>query len=397
MVNGIASNANVPVTLEQVQELLAAQEAKFEEERQAFKKQIRQLQESLLKFKKQLFGSSSEKLQNLSSAQPPLFEDSLPELDENDGAQEEKEEYTEVSGYKKRKKRKKQELEGLPRERIEYLPEEKECEKCGKELVRIGEDIQEEIEYIPAQTIVREHASIKLGCNCCKQGVKAGKIPDEIRVLDRCKFGAGLLAKIIVNKYVDALPLYRQEEIFARGGFFTNRATLCRYVLRIALLLAPIAEALRAEILQGSAIHADETRLKRQTKEKKGLQQGYLWSVLGPPGVYFCYDDSRAAAKVKELLGEDFEGYVHCDHYVGYEPQHLPAGALRVACWAHARRKFVEAVTIQPKYRDAVLKRIAKIYKEEKKIKKLTSDKRLARRQEVLAPLFEDLEAYLRR
>jgi len=379
-----------PAQVQQVVDAsLAAQKAHFDQERQQFQQQIDILQRSLLQLKKQVFGRKSEKYHVVSSNQQALFEQiSEPLLEEVESV--------EIAAHKrKRKKRTFADISDLPRERVEYYPEQCDCEHCGDALQKFGEDIEEEIEFIPSRYLIREHVKVKMSCPSCKQGVVTGELPSGVRIIDRCKYGAGLLSKILVSKYADGLPLYRQVEIFAREGLQVTRATLSRHVLTLAELLSPVAEALRQDILSHESIHADETKLKRQTSEKEGLKEGYLWGVLGPPGVYFRYDDSRAASRVKLLLGERYKGYVHCDHYAGYQPQHLPEGALRVACWAHTRRKFIEATTIATKQRDAVLKRIATIYKEEKRIKKLPDGKRLQRRQEKLAPLFKELRDYL--
>lgn len=365
------------------------------EARLSAEQQLRSLQESFLKLQKQIFGRKSEKLSTISPDQQALFESSLDTLAPLTPLTS-TDDFTEVAPHKRKKKRKIADLSELPRERIEYEPEEQECSACGTTLEKFGEDIEEEIEFVPARYYVKEHVKIKKSCPCCKSGVFTGVVPDTVRILPKCKYGAGLLSKIVVSKYMDHLPLYRQVEIFEREGLQTTRATLSRLVIQIAFLLRPVANALREEILRCEAIHADETRLKRQTEEKKGLHTGQLWGVLGPPGVFYKYDDSRSVTVVKQLLGEAYEGYVHSDHYCGYEPEHLPAGALRVGCWAHARRKFVEAVTVATKERDQVLRQIATIYKVEKKLKRLSDAERKKARLEKMKPLFESLETYLK-
>jgi transposase len=169
----------------------------------------------------------------------------------------------------------------LPRERIEYEPEEAECSCCGEKLVKIGEEVTEELDYIPARFMVIEHVRIKKACSKCEGGsVLIGTIPPDTQAIEKGRAGAGLLSHVYVSKYCDHLPLFRQEQIYAREGVELRRSTLCDWVRQGADLLEPIAKEILRQVLAYPAIYADETLLKVQDKEKTGLHQGYMWNEL---------------------------------------------------------------------------------------------------------------------
>jgi hypothetical protein len=154
---------------------------------------------------------------------------------------------------------------------------------------------------------------------------------DDVQVIEKGRAGAGLLAHILVSKYCDHQPLYRQEQIYAREGIELPRSTLCDWVRQETELLEPIYKEILRQILLYLAIYADETILKVQDPDKKGLHQGYFWGALAPPGVYFHYSKSRASDTAMELFS-DYRGYVHTDCYAGYNPVFLPEGCKRVGC-----------------------------------------------------------------
>lgn len=351
---------------------------RLEEDLQAVLTHLREL-------KRHMYGRKSEKLASLPGGQELLFEEHEELL----------ESFPEVSvSSHKRQAKKKRSRKDLPRERIEYEPAQTSCECCGEELSRIGEEITEEYEFIPAKFVVIEHVRVKRACSKCKSSVQTGELPVDTQVLEKCKAGAGLLSHIVISKYCDHLPLHRQEGMYARFGMDISRKTLSEWVGKLAELLSPVAEAVRKEILASPALFADETTLKVQDKTMEGLKTGYLWGMRAPPGVYFHYAPSRAASVARELFS-DFEGFVHTDAYAGYNPVFLPESCTRVGCWAHVRRKFVEVQKVSGKESAFVLKAISQIYAVEKKIRNLTPQERFAVRQKKTVALLQNLKTNL--
>jgi len=137
-----------------------------------------------------------------------------------------------------------------------------------------------------------------------------------IQIVEKGRPAAGLSAHIAVSKYCDALPLHRQEQIYARQRVTLSRSTMCDWVRVSTDLLESVAHEIHRQILKSEAIFADETMMKAQTQKKQGLHSGYIWGVLGPPGVYFHYSPSRASSVAVELLS-GYEGFVHTDAYIG--------------------------------------------------------------------------------
>lgn len=308
-------------------------------------------------FKKDKYGRKTEKLANLDLNQLALLE--LEDIE----VSEEKEE---INGYSRKKHNKKRKTyDDLPRERKEYEPEERMCSCCGAELAKIGEEVTEQIETEPAKQKIVEHVRIKKACPRCKSnGVKAGELPAGVPVIPGSKAGASLLASITVNKFEDHLPLYRQEDIFYRNGLDISRQRMSDWLGQEALLLLCIYEQIRKEVLKASYVHVDETWIEVQDlNKKKKLHKGYLWGLLGPPGIYFRYSPSRASEIAEELLS-GYKGFLQADAYAGYNS--VAKECVRVGCWAHVRRKFVELQKIAGKESGKVLKLISELYKLEK-------------------------------
>jgi transposase len=191
----------------------------------------------------------------------------------------------------------------LPRERREVLPpeEERRCECCGEEKTRIGEEIAEELDYVPAHLRVIEHVRIKMACRSCEAGVVIGDGP--LRPIPRCKASAALLAHVVVSKFADHLPLYRQEAMLARAGISLARQTLCDWVAGVAELLDPLVEVIAKEIVLSGYVRADETPIRILRTGKKGKShQGYLWAYLGGGAVAVQATVTRARAGPSAFL-----------------------------------------------------------------------------------------------
>lgn len=364
----------------------------LQEENESLREQNQKLWLELKKLKNHVFGQRSETRRQFDERQGVLFdaEHSEPDVEED-------EEEVEVAAHKRRGRGRKPLPEDLPRERIEYEPEQQSCSCCGEQLQKIGEEVTEELDYIPARFVIREHVKIKRACSKCKNGVQTGKLPAGVPIIEKGRPGPGLVAQIIVGKYCDHHPLNRQEQIFLRHGVEVRRQRMDDWIADVSeQFLIPIAKAQKKLILCADYIRADETGLKVQTPEKNGkLHSGYLWGMISPErDVYFEYSPSRAG-KVAEQLFEGYTGFIQTDLYAGYNPVFLPEQVTRVGCWDHVRRKYIEAEAVSGKECSTVLKLIAKLYKIEKEIKKLSVEKRKDTRQEKSKGITEQLKKYL--
>lgn len=371
--------------------------------------EVEKLQLHISNANKKLYGKKTEKLSSeqlhLSFEVPVVAVEPLPEKE------------VVVEAYKRTIKRGRKPLPGdLPREQIIYEPEQTHCACCNQELVAIGEIKTEELEKIPAQLKVIEHIRIKKACVCCKEArVLVASLPATVFPLEKARPGPGLLADIVVSKYVDHLPLHRQEEMFARLGIELRRQRMCDWVAGITELLTPLYRALKIEITKLPYIHADETTLKVQDGKVPGkCHTGYLWGLHAPPQwseepdkppallqgalVWFHYDQSRAGSVPKDIL-QEFSGAVHTDAYAGYNQIYLPDRCVRVACLAHIRRAFLEVKDIAGKETTKALTLISQLYKFENDCK--TSRARFQVRQsksiKIVDEIFEFLKATAQR
>jgi len=293
----------------------------------------------------------------------------------------------------------------LPREVIRYeLPEAERVCACGHALHEAGEECSEQLEIIPAQIKVIEHVQVKYGCRACENGLQTALKPAQ--PIPRSFASASLLAYVIVAKFMDSLPLYRQEVIFNRLQIDLSRATLSNWVLKSAELLQPLYDSLQALLIRQQWIQADETTLNvihdgRETKSKS-----YMWlyqsgGLENPqPIVLYEYQATRAGAHAQTFL-QGFAGYLQTDGYSGY---HALASetCIQVGCMAHARRKFDEALKALPKasqnnkigLAQTALRQFAQLYALEKAIKGLAIEQRYSHRQEKAKPLLQELKRW---
>ena len=245
----------------------------------------------------------------------------------------------------------------LPRFPIEHpVPdEEKVCAQCGGEKARIGEDITEQLEYAPASLFVLEHHRPKLACPCCQDGVTIASKPAQ--PIEKGLPGPGLLAHVVVSKYCDHLPLYRQEGIFERHGLKLSRKTMCDWVMASANLLEPVVARMTERVLESKVIHTDDTPVTVRQPGMSGTHKGRFWVYLGDGGhPYTVYDYTASRRRdgpqtfLETFIGtEQNPRYLHADAYGGYDGIYTAgSGVLELACWAHARRKFHEARSSDP-------------------------------------------------
>lgn len=289
--------------------------------------------------------------------------------------------------------------EDLPRERVEHDldAEDRCCPTCTKEMSRIGEAITEEVDYVPASVIVREHVRPKYACRACQEGVVIAELPP--RPIDKGRAGAGLLAQILVSKYADHMPLHRQEAMFERQGYSVSRSTMCDWVGRSAELLFPIVQEMRAAVLSSAVVNADETPILMQINSQGGgKRRCYLWGYVGDQNdVVYDFRLSRSRDGPVDFL-TGYEGFLQVDDYGGYNEVCRWEGVTKVACWAHARRGFFEALVSATADASNVLAKIQRLYRVEKEGREAELDAdglralRLSKAAPILASIRQDLD-----
>ena len=253
----------------------------------------------------------------------------------------------------------------LPRQEIvhDLTPEQKLCPACGVERRAIGSESSEQLEYVPASLKVLVHTRPKYACAACRgQVAVAARWPEPI---DRGMPAAGLLAQVIVGKYVDHLPLHRQERIFARQGVSLSRQTTCGWMAECAGLLEPIWKGMKARVLRSRVIQTDDTPVPVQDPDLKGKNRtGRIWVYLGDrehPFVVYDFTPDRKGEGPDAFLRDYTSGYLQSDAFAGYDRLHA-RGLIEVGCWAHARRKFHEAIASDTPRGEAAIAWIGRLY-----------------------------------
>jgi transposase len=288
----------------------------------------------------------------------------------------------------------------LPREEIVHTPSCI-CPACGAELRRLGEDVSEILERVPAQFKVVRHVRTKMSCTRCQTIVQA---PAVSRPIERGLAGPGLLAHVLVSKYCDHLPLYRQAQIYAREGVDLDRSTLADWVGSISALLAPLVEALAAHVLSACTLHADDTPVPVLAPGTGKTKTGRLWTYVrderpwdgeGQAAVLFRYSPDRKGEHPCTHL-RTFTGVLQADGYAGFDQLYQPGRLTEAACWAHVRRKFfdIHAANASPIAAEA-LQRIGALYAIETEIRGRGPEERCALRQARAGPLLDELHAWL--
>ena len=198
-------------------------------------------------------------------------------------------------------------------------PEQRACPDCGGERTCIGQDVREQLEYIPASLVVLEHIRPKYACRACEANVViAERLPEPI---DKGLPGPGLLAHVAVSKYADHLPLYRLEGIFRRSGVELSRSTMCDWMAVVAELLEPIVKLMLSLILTSKVVQNDDTTVPVQDHSGKGIKTGRLWVSIGDhdhPYTVYTYTPDRSAAGPREIF-KGFQGYLQADAYSAYD------------------------------------------------------------------------------
>jgi transposase len=285
----------------------------------------------------------------------------------------------------------------LPRERIEHHPPQEAlmCPGCGQPKERMGEEITEQLDYVPASFIVRQHVRVKYACKKCQEGVVIADLP--ARPIERGRPGEGLLAHVLTSKYGDHLPLHRLEGIFQRHGVAIHRSTLCDWVREGATLLSPLVKEMHRQLLVSLKIHTDDTPVTARNGSGKDKHKGYLWAYIDiVNNVVFDYTAGHSRDGPVRFLG-DYAGYLQADAYNGYDAIFAKGHAIEVACWAHARRKFFDAQDSDPARATEMLVLIRDLYQVEDQAKAegLDRDQIKALRQKDSKPILAVIEKRL--
>lgn len=312
--------------------------------------QVSNLTEMVMLLRKEKFGPSSEKTEKPSEEQLSLFNEA--ELEADASAPEPIE--TDVHGYKRRVAKTKREevIKDLPvREVLCSMPDEDQfCDRCGHELRPIGkETVREELEYIPAKLQIVRYVRLSYECPACKHTdhpfIKKALMPTSL--MNHSLASPSSVANVMYQKYVNSVPLYRQEKIWEQMGIALSRATMANWVIRCSEdYLMPVVEHMRKQLLSRDIIHCDETPVQVLKEEgKKPQTKSYMWLYRTgtddeKPVILYDYQPSRNGDHAVTFL-KDFKGYVHSDGYSGYNKL---TGITRCGCWAHLRRKFIEAI-----------------------------------------------------
>ena len=288
----------------------------------------------------------------------------------------------------------------LPRETHKILPKQEACPDCGGALKPLGEDVSEILERVPEHFIVIRQVRPKLACAGCDKIVQA-EAPS--RPIERGIAGPGLLAHVLVSKYADHLPLYRQAEIYAREGVELDRSTMAEWVGGCSRLLEPLVEVLRRHVMSAAKLHTDDTPVPVLAPGHGKTKTGRLWTYVRddrpwgdatPPAVWFAYTPDRKGQHPQAHLSE-FRGTLQADAYPGYEEIYKGGRVTEAACMSHVRRPFFELYeTHKSAVAKEALERIAVLYAIEEEVRGRSAEERRAVRNERSKPLLESLKKW---
>lgn len=392
MLAEIESLPNDPESLKKLlietQEKLISSENKTQHWKSEYEKLFEQFKLAQLK----RFAASSEK--------NPL-QDSL--FDEADAPIEETQETKTVTvqAHERKTHPKRKPLpESFPREVIEHdvSDAEKQCD-CGCQKTKFGESVTEQLDIIPPQIKVIRHVRPKYVCKKCEEGIVIAPMPKLL--LPKCIASSGFMAYAVVSKYVDHLPLYRQEQIWKRMHVDIPRNSLCNWLIKTADQCEPLYQLIREHILSGNYIQADETPVQvLKEPDRKNTSKSYIWVYRGGPpnqiATYYEYQETRAGAHCQNWLN-GFKGYLQSDGYKGYDWVDDHKNITHLACMVHARRPFAQLIKIakKPGKSHEAIKYIQKLYQIESEVKSLSFDERKAIRLERAKPILDNMKIWL--
>ncbi len=305
---------------------------------------IKTLEQALALSKQRHYGRGSEK--NLSGAiQGNLFDEVV--IPTNTAEITTADETITVPGYQRKKPGRKPLPKDLPRvQQIHDLPEDQKTCHCGCQLSKIGQEKSEQLEIIPAKVRVIEHIKLKYACKACEETIKTASMPKQ--PIPKSIASPGLLAHVLVAKFKDHLPLYRQENIFQRMGVDIARNTLAHWVIKSSDVLLPLYQLLQSNIIDHDIAYADETRVQVLKEAGRAPEsQSYMWCFLGGSAdkrsIIYHYDPGRAHTVIEDILN-NFSGYLHCDGFSAYDCYAVDHDVKLAGCWMHARRRFAQIV-----------------------------------------------------
>lgn len=380
--------------------------------------QIAILIEEIRLLRAQKFGRKSEKIvADTGIEQLPLFDEAATPAEQAEEAEANGQEATGiiVSGHTRKSRGRKPLAEDLPRvEVVHDLPAEEKTCGCGCEKSRIGEEVSEQLDIIPAKMQVIRHIRPKYACRRCEgvedDGPTVVIAPPPAQMIPKSMATAGLLAHILTAKFVDALPFYRQEKIFTRHGVELKRATMCCWAMQVAQKCQPLLELLREETHAGPLIQADETTVQVLVEPGRApTTTSYMWifrgGTPGSPALVYQYHPSRSGDVAAAYL-RGYQGYVQTDGYGGYDFLDHWQAVVHVGCWAHARRKFTDMIKAfgpsksrkKTGLADQALEYIGKLYAIESKAKAdgINTLELYQRRQTEALPVLTEFHDWLR-
>ena len=382
-------------------EALAEKDAKLKHQKDF----ISQLLEALRLSQYQHFGTRSEAF-NIDQLDCLVGERLDIGIESSDDAPTDESETITVKSFTRKKGGRRQLPPHLPRIEIihELEGEACQCGTCSSALEVIGQKASEQIDLIPMTVQVIRHIRKTYQCPNCKTGVQSARMPTQ--PIPGSIASPGTLSHIVTDKYVNGLPLYRQEAQFNRLDIPLTRSTIAQWVIKMGVLVQPLINLKREQLLAYSSLQMDETRQQVLKEPGKTPQsQSYLWVQRGGPPerpiVLYDYDPSRSQDVPVRLLG-DYAGYLQIDGYEGYNKVVSANGITALGCWAHVRRKFDQALKAQPNHKkrktslaQQALQRIQLLYKIERAIKDKTPEEKQAIREEKALPILKGLREWL--
>jgi transposase len=366
------------------------------EDREAGERRIRQLQHWVEQLLRSRYGPRRERV---NENQLFLFAAEILGNDRGEAVPKDKP----VSDRPKRKGHGRQRLpKSLKRQRVVFdlAEHEKQCPHCLSALKRIGEEISERLEYVPASMLVIEEACQKY---VCENGCILVTAAKPMAPIEKGLPGPGLLAHVVVNKYGDHLPLHRQEAIFRRQGVTLSRKTMCDWMRRCADLVSPIYDRMKVGVLGSKVMQTDDTPVSVLDPSLPRTRTGRIWTYVGDRGhPYTVYDYTPTRSRDgPDAFMKEFHGYLQADAYSGYDELYRDRNRniTEVACWAHARRRHFEAQSSDLMRSTVILAYIRLLYDVEREARNmgLTGEARKALRQAKSVPILEDIRAYLER